>query len=455
MRENKTFRGGDPFWANACVGNNGTPDYYDYAKGFSEGANLLIKGALSNNGCTYPVDTFIYPICFNMRHSVELRLKGAVVTLNKIANLREPLPLFNLESSHDIGKIWAYIKAESTKIDERLEFFLQFLDNYILDLAEIDPTGQTFRYPFDNEKTKHLTEIPTINVGILYRRFGLLERYLDSLENYLHQLELEYGLGTYTKKLSRQQLLQIANEIPAYHDWGLVEFKSFKDAIKKQYGFGSKDFSEAVKKIKTLYLSNPTKLEPQPLKHLTLDTLTKFIKYWIEINSAPQPTKEKKIETINLGNTRAMQNAFQEGMERQKKIDEIIPDLETSLSTDQLADLNALYESGDGDYPEHYPFHVDYYCSEFKSGSYSFPGGKKEALNRLLKKSDAPNRILRCLYLIGQRDLAEDMILEHNFESVFDWIEAARTHTLFIDPCNRMISGLMKLYQEDILSVTN
>ena len=70
MRKNLTFRGGEPFWANACVGENGMPNYYDYAKGFSEGANLLIRAALSNNGCEYPVDTFIYPICFNMRHSV-------------------------------------------------------------------------------------------------------------------------------------------------------------------------------------------------------------------------------------------------------------------------------------------------------------------------------------------------------------------------------------------------
>lgn len=88
MRDNATFREGEPYFANACVGNNGEPDYYHYAKGYSSAANLLIKQTLEDNS-PYPVDTFIYPICFNMRHSVELRLKGAVESLTNIFKFRK------------------------------------------------------------------------------------------------------------------------------------------------------------------------------------------------------------------------------------------------------------------------------------------------------------------------------------------------------------------------------
>ena len=35
------------------------------------------------------VDNLIYPICFNMRHSIELRLKAAIQEIIKISKLKE------------------------------------------------------------------------------------------------------------------------------------------------------------------------------------------------------------------------------------------------------------------------------------------------------------------------------------------------------------------------------
>ena len=48
MANNKTFIGGKPIWGNACVGNNGQPSYVEYARGYSESANLLIDTVLKN-----------------------------------------------------------------------------------------------------------------------------------------------------------------------------------------------------------------------------------------------------------------------------------------------------------------------------------------------------------------------------------------------------------------------
>ena len=45
-KNNETFIGGDPIWANACVGENGFPGYWEYAKGFSQAAKTLIDMAL-------------------------------------------------------------------------------------------------------------------------------------------------------------------------------------------------------------------------------------------------------------------------------------------------------------------------------------------------------------------------------------------------------------------------
>lgn len=56
------------------------------------------------------VDNLIYPICFNMRHSIELRLKGAIQEIIKISKLKGVSLKFDLCGSHDIGNIWSFFQ---------------------------------------------------------------------------------------------------------------------------------------------------------------------------------------------------------------------------------------------------------------------------------------------------------------------------------------------------------
>ena len=71
---NKYFKGGEPTWANACVGENGNPSYTEYYKGYSKAANVLLDAVISDKGVRLWLDDFIYPICFNFRHSIEFIL---------------------------------------------------------------------------------------------------------------------------------------------------------------------------------------------------------------------------------------------------------------------------------------------------------------------------------------------------------------------------------------------
>lgn len=105
-KSNSTFRGGTPSWSNACVGDNGSPGYWEYSRGFSRAANLLIDLGLKNHGIDHPVDELVYPVCFNMRHSIELRLKGSIESLQILAKFRDKRLEFDFASSHDIGNIW-------------------------------------------------------------------------------------------------------------------------------------------------------------------------------------------------------------------------------------------------------------------------------------------------------------------------------------------------------------
>ncbi|EPV3042857.1 hypothetical protein ACV3HB_002609, partial [Acinetobacter baumannii] len=178
---NRTFLGSEPTWANACVGNNGFVNYLTYAEGFSKAANLILDDLLKNIGKN--VDLFIYPICFNMRHSIELRLKGSIEEINKLAEIKnEKLPSFSLSSSHDIGNIWNYFRQNSELLDLRFQKLNNLLDQTIKDIAEIDPTGQTFRYPADKDDKKHLTEQRIISCKVLKNKFAELEENLDNLK---------------------------------------------------------------------------------------------------------------------------------------------------------------------------------------------------------------------------------------------------------------------------------
>lgn len=80
--ENDTFSGGETTHLNATVGNNGSfaPEgearsNTDYALGFSSAALELIRAAKESSELRTHLDFLVYPICFNMRHAVELRLK--------------------------------------------------------------------------------------------------------------------------------------------------------------------------------------------------------------------------------------------------------------------------------------------------------------------------------------------------------------------------------------------
>ena len=221
--DNKTFTRSEPTWANACVGDNGQPNYIEYSKGYSKAANLLLNYVLNSKG--EQIDHLIYPICFNMRHSIELRLKGAIEEINQLSKIKKTkLPLFDLICSHNIGNIWSYFKEHANSLDTRFAKLNEKLDNTISDIAHIDPTGQTFRYPQSNEKKKHLIEQKVINCVVLKSKFSELEHNLDDLIRLTESLIDEYKLGTFTTKFSRVQIFQFVRKLPPYDQWSQNPF---------------------------------------------------------------------------------------------------------------------------------------------------------------------------------------------------------------------------------------
>lgn len=156
LPHNKTFRGETHNTSfNACVGENGWNDTYTYADGYLEAADHLLE-ELHNKSMMGSVDIWVYPILFSARHGLELVLKAV---MNKASSIRPEIKidLTKVYITHDLAVLWEELKDKLAKIDRRFIEYINKLDEHVNDYAEIDPTGQVFRYPDDRDtKTQHL-----------------------------------------------------------------------------------------------------------------------------------------------------------------------------------------------------------------------------------------------------------------------------------------------------------
>ena len=401
MENNKTFIGGEPTWGNACVGNNGHPSYLEYARGYSESANLLIDTVLKKH---LTVDVFIYPICFNMRHSVELRLKGLISDLEKFKEYRQKLPDFDLEGSHDLGKIWRYIKDEIIKLDKRYEVFIKELDSYIIDIAMVDSTGQVFRYPMSTENNRHLVEINTISLHILQRRFKELEILLDDLNYFNESLLEEYRYGTYTQKLSRLDILNLAKRLPPKEEW---RNKLDKEKLKYEFGISGRELSNALKIIQNHYEFSQFIGINQELKYTNINDLVLFFDLWVQIHIDEISNAKSIIQSISLSNKDDMISIFEEIKKDEEIFHSNWDKISNTINIYSFIEIRTLFYFGRDNrvstpYSEEYISTVEY---EIKEELYSY----KDEFEHILYKTNAFENILASLYFLGQYKIADSI----------------------------------------------
>jgi hypothetical protein len=161
FRQNDLFRGlqNDLSRLNACVGNNGGPyDLYDYAWGYFEGTRLLLTDA-KVPGAT--IDVLVYPICFNFRHAVELYVKYIIADLSRVQGTGR-----QYQPGHSLLRNWKKAKRLLKAIDHATEEAALF-EEVVRHIEEVDPTGQTFRYPESIKYDQHLKDWPSINLAVL------------------------------------------------------------------------------------------------------------------------------------------------------------------------------------------------------------------------------------------------------------------------------------------------
>lgn len=247
------------FLYNACVGNNGWVDINTYIHGYQAATLVMLESVLKSVNCRedvpesanyWNIDTAIYPILFSARHYVELYLKQKIYEINQFKIKREiEAKLFR---THDINRLWELFKdIVDETYDLRMSDFIIAIEPYINDFSKIDLTGETFRYPYNQDYTKkHLEDKSVIGLYNFYQKFNELSQYMENFNFLIEYLDNEYKVCTYTKHLHRKDIEFIAKMLPVYMDWRKDEFNIVKKEIKSRFKIGSRELSQVINLIK-------------------------------------------------------------------------------------------------------------------------------------------------------------------------------------------------------------
>jgi hypothetical protein len=238
----------------ACVGENGGTTDEDIRNGFKRTVEILTEAVKSNQEIE---DFLVYPIVYNARHGIELSLK---ITIKKLWIIEEKKGIkYSVEQweqrkrnlhTHDISSLYeiAYVKRT---IDRRIPIYFQGIAE-LIQFYYFDVDGDAFKYESDKENEPHMIKnnISHISIQLLEAEFKESMKKFDELIYFLDTCIFEYSLGTFTKNLSRNDIMYISERVPNYEQWGTDEFKKIKKEIVKKYCISNKEFSKALKLIK-------------------------------------------------------------------------------------------------------------------------------------------------------------------------------------------------------------
>lgn len=243
---------------NACVGNNGWVGMHSYIDGFQSSTVILLESLIKDvdkedfDGFIWCLDTCVYPILFSARHFLELFLKQQVLRISYLKNKSEndyELKL-KLLKTHDTHKLWKLFLSEVKSVcDNRLNSYLHEIHIFILQFHNIDPTGETFRYPYNQIHSLHLTNHSVIGLKRFYKEFLKFSKVASDFSYLTHYLLQEYKVGTYTKHLSRHDIEEVALLLPKKNNWNSQILKEYQSHVLYKYGASSREFREILEII--------------------------------------------------------------------------------------------------------------------------------------------------------------------------------------------------------------
>ena len=160
-KQNDLFRPGESFHLNACVGRNGGPySFGAYSRGYFDAGDRLVQSIFDNHRY---VDIIVYPLVFIYRHAVELGLKDLASRVPPLLGETQTIQL-----THRLLDNWRIVRGYLERCDGGLNDPdpIQLVEKVLADFVQLDPKGETFRFPEDTHGNPHLQDTSIINVEV-------------------------------------------------------------------------------------------------------------------------------------------------------------------------------------------------------------------------------------------------------------------------------------------------
>lgn len=208
---------------------NGAFSFVLISDGYWDSAKILLRKMISDSRKIAVIDTLIYPLFFNYRHSIEAYLKA--LFFNHGNHTDEERQRF-LKCGHNLQSLWSNLRPtlDAGKKHVGSSVNLDAIEHYIKEINKFDPDSMMMRYPIRKDLKN--------NKGRQYRvdfiHFG--ER-MDELCNSLRQID--YDISNQMDELATPE------ELSKY----LGVFTKYKDEIDEFLLLLEKELEDEYKEV--------------------------------------------------------------------------------------------------------------------------------------------------------------------------------------------------------------
>lgn len=185
------------------------------------------------------------PILFNARHGAELTLKFAIGNLCRFGMMRAAHRM-----DHDLVSHYRQLRDADVG-DELIRSVLADLEPFVLSLGTVDPDAQGYRFAESRDGSKSLGHLATLNIPLVSASLGLMTGHLERLRDRIMELDNQIRSGTFTRRCSRRDLIEIAKIVGPRSAWDTPAFDEARTAVRQRFGLSSNAFSKALDKIQS------------------------------------------------------------------------------------------------------------------------------------------------------------------------------------------------------------
>jgi len=187
------FIEGEDWYHNACLNYVSPAQQWDwYARGYKLAGDALVDHAMM---ARHDRDVLVFPIVFNYRQYLELRLKDLVSVSGRLLDRQRDIP-----NHHDLVKLWREVRPNLEAVWPEGREHHDAIEEKIEEFSKFDAASCAFRYPVDKKGRAALPDLRRVNLRHLRDVVAGIATVLDGssigLAEYLqnkYEMQAEYG----------------------------------------------------------------------------------------------------------------------------------------------------------------------------------------------------------------------------------------------------------------------